>query len=375
MHIQGVVRALTLLGHEVCVVGPPGVPADASCDASQTPRRAAWARIWQQISGAAPEWLFEMLECAYGGYCFVVLSRAVRKHRPHLIYDRYSLFNFGPTAVAGSYGVDLVTEFNDATVIRRSRPLLFERLARRIEKTTLRRSTLVVTVSERLGELLVSTHDLPDRAFVVTPNAVDPQRFAIADGSEMRRCLGLERKAVIGVVGSFVAWHGLDYLVRSVARLLDQRPDCRVLLVGDGPVRRGIEALIERCGLEGKVSFTGFVAPEEVPKYIACMDVCVMPDSNEHGSPMKIFEYMAMSKAVVAPAYPPIERVIEHGGNGILFRPRDEAALGRAISSLLDDPELRRRLGHQARLDVLENHTWQKNVETLLAALAHERPR
>jgi glycosyltransferase involved in cell wall biosynthesis len=370
VHIQGFVRALRLLGHEVCVVCPPGIVSDISSKPSSISRRHALTRLWQHISASAPEWLFEVLECAYGVHCYLALSRAVRKHRPHLIYDRYSLFNLGPAMVARRYNIDLVTEVNDATVIRRSRQLFFERLARRIEGATLRRSILIVTVSDRLKELLTGSHDLADRVFAVTPNAVDPQRFEFIDGSDVRHCLGLERNTVIGVVGSFVAWHGLDYLVRSVACLLDERSDCRVILVGDGPVRGHVEQLVERLDLADKVRFTGFVAPEEVPKYIACMDVCVMPDSNNHGSPIKIFEYMAMGKAVVAPAYAPIEEIIEHDRNGILFQPRNEAELRRALGRLLDDPNLRRRLGSNARRDVFEGHTWQKNVETVLSALS-----
>jgi glycosyltransferase involved in cell wall biosynthesis len=370
VHIQGFVRALRLLGHEVCVICPPGIVSDTSSRPSYLVRRHALARVWQHVSASAPEWLFEVLECAYAVHCFFVLSRAIRKYRPHLIYDRYSLFNLGPAIVARRYGVDLVTEVNDATVIERSRELFFERLARRIERVILRRSTLIVTVSDRLKQLLIDSHDLADRVFAVTPNAVDPQRFEIVDGSDARHRLGLERNTVIGVVGSFVSWHGLDFLVRSVACLLNQRSDCRVILVGDGPARRDVDQLVERLDLDGRVRFTGFVAPEDVPKYIACMDVCVMPDSNDHGSPIKIFEYMAMSKAVVAPAYPPIQKVIEHGKNGILFRPRDEAELRRAVGRLLDDPDLRRHLGSNARRHVLESHTWQKNVETVLSALS-----
>jgi glycosyltransferase involved in cell wall biosynthesis len=171
------------------------------------------------------------------------------------------------------------------------------------------------------------------------------------------------------VVGGFVPWHGLDHLVLSVEELLNERDELHVLLIGDGPVRAEVEELVRRLGLERRVEFTGFVPAAEVSGYIECMDVCLMPDSNEHGSPIKIFEYMAMGKAVAAPRYGPIEEVIDHGRTGVLFRPRDRADLRDAVRSLVEDAELRSRIGRAARAHVLSRHTWSANVHKVLEKL------
>ncbi len=335
---------------------------------------AAGGGAWSGFSRHAPQVLFELTEVAYGTWARSRLDRLARRFGPDLIYDRYALFNTSPAAVASRRGIPLVTEINDATFVRRSRGLVMRGLARRRERRVLDGSTAIVTVSQRFREMLLEAHPgVPAPSVLVTPNAVDPRRFAGRDGGGdgVRERLGLAGRTVVGAVGAFVPWHGLDHLVESVEGLLRRRDDVEVLLVGDGPVRADAEALARRLGLADRVRFTGFVPPAEVPAYIAAMDVCLMPDSNEHGSPIKIFEYMAMGRAAVAPRYGPIEEVLEHGRTGMLFTPRDRGALATTIETLVGDPELRARLGACAREAVLERHTWRANAETVLSALGH----
>ena len=92
-----------------------------------------------------------------------------------------------------------------------------------------------------------------------------------------------------------------------------------------------------------------------------------MPDSNDYGSPVKLFEYMAMGKAVVAPSVGPIEDVIKDGENGILFKKSEVGELAKAIKLLVDDEILRSRVGEKARQSVCQNHTWTKNAEKILS--------
>lgn len=374
VHVYGIVNAFRELGHEVRVVCPPGVGREEAASGQAAPTgngtvRNALSSTWKRISRWSPELLFELLELVYNLWSYLTLRRAVRGFRPDLIYDRYSLFHVAPVWLSRRSGIPLVSEVNDATVIRRTRPLALKRLARRLEGRILAGSTLVVAVSERFQELILASHDLPEESIVITPNAVDPARFERRGGAERRAGLGLENRVVLGVVGGFVPWHGLDHLVLSVEGLLKERDDLHVLLIGDGPVRGEVEALVRRLGLERRVEFTGFVPAAEVSGYIECMDVCLMPDSNEHGSPIKIFEYMALGKAVAAPRYGPIEEVIEHGHTGVLFSPRDRAALHDAVRFLVENPELRARIGSAAREHVLAHHTWSANVLKVLARL------
>ena len=126
------------------------------------------------------------------------------------------------------------------------------------------------------------------------------------------------------------------------------------MLVGDGPVAGRLRERIALHRLGESVILTGPVRRDEVPRYIAAMDICVLPDSNNYGSPMVLFEFMAMGKAIVAADLPPIRDVVQNGETGLLVERGNSAAIEQAIRLLADNPQLRERLGRQARQAVME---------------------
>ena len=180
---------------------------------------------------------------------------------------------------------------------------------------------------------------------------------------------------VIGYVGAFVPWHRLDMLIDAACVLAPAYPHARWLLVGDGVERPRVESLLAERGLVGKFWMPGAVAHRFVPSYVSVMDVAVMPHSNVFGSPMKLFEYMAMARAVVVPDVPAIREVIQDGVNGLLFRAGDPSAFCESLRRLLEEDELRRRLGERARQDVLEKHTWMHNARRVMDGVERCRRR
>ena len=146
------------------------------------------------------------------------------------------------------------------------------------------------------------------------------------------------------------------------------------LLIGDGPTYNQVRETIEKQGLEKKILLTGQVAHAEIQNHIALFDIAVMPDSNNYGSPMKILEYMAMEKPVIAPRLGPLEDIIIDGNNGLLFTPRDVNQLSLKISELLKDDQRRSILGKNARQTIVDRHNWYCNAEKILD-LYHRNPR
>ena len=147
------------------------------------------------------------------------------------------------------------------------------------------------------------------------------------------------------------------------------------MLVGDGPVAGRLRERIAYHKLGENVILTGPVRRDEVPRYIAAMDICVLPDSNNYGSPMVLFEFMAMGKAIVAADLPPIRDVVQNGETGLLVERGNSGAIEQAIRLLADNPQVRERLGRQARQAVMENHNWENNARRVveLAAGLFER--
>jgi len=371
VHIAGMVKAWRRMGHTVAISGPPG------CDPERELRPAPGGHGTGK-SGAglhyrlgrfarqAPPVLFEAAELGYNAYALADMTRLSGRRRPDLIYERFTSNSLAPTLFARSLGIPIVQEVNLLVGAGRLRPLALGYLSGKIERWVLGQSTLVVTVSGRFREMLEAL-GVSRQKVLVCPNAIDPDSFlgkGLSDGE------GRANGLVVGYVGSFIPYHRLDLLVRAAVRLNASDPSLRFLLVGDGAERPRIEQLIARSGLSERFVLTGRVPHDEIAGVVAGMDIAVMPGSNDWGSPVKIFEYMAMGKPVIAPRVGPIEEVITHGRNGLLFGPGSLEELAGMVEVLARDDRLRTALGEQARADVLERHTWRRNAERVLEALS-----
>src|SRR5207249_9997105 len=138
----------------------------------------------------------------------------------------------------------------------------------------------------------------------------------------------------------------------------DARTNSYLLLVGDGPHRPALEAMARDLGIRPWVVFTGPVPFERVPDYLAAMDIAVMPSSNWYGSPIKIFEYGAMGRAVIGPDTAPVREVLADEEEGLIIPAGSVAALQAALSRLAGNPLLRKQLGERFRERVLRQYTW-----------------
>jgi glycosyltransferase involved in cell wall biosynthesis len=370
VHLLGMARAFERAGAEVAIVSPPGVEVGRP---GAAPRKAPGLRgLWWMLAEHVPETLFELMEMVYNVPAYFRLRRALRTPPADALYERYAFFHVAGALAASAAGVPLILEVNytAATPLYRNRSRLLRPLARAAERFVFRRAGLIVAVSSVLREAIVAGGIPADRVLTM-PNAADPDRFRPEiSGEAVRERYGLRGARVVGFTGAFFPWHGVGFLLDALAALLRDMPEAAALLVGDGPERPLLEERVRREGLEARVRFAGWIGHEGLPEHVAAFDIAVMPDSNEYGSPMKIYEYMAMGKPVVAPRLGPLADGIVDGGTGILFPRRDPAALQAALASLLGDEALRARMGANARAHVLAHHTWDRNAARVLERIA-----
>ena len=271
--------------------------------------------------------------------------------------------------IARRRDIPLILEINDSAVVERVRPLYLRRLARRIERWCLTRATGLVFISTHFQQLLSAEYGaLPPS--VVSPNAVDARFDPRAhDRDALRRRHGLEGRVVCGHIGAFAYWHGLPDFVRAMLDRLQETPALTLLLVGDGADLPAVRREVQARGLGDRVLLPGRVAHHTIPEWIACMDYAFLPDSNEYGSPMKLFELMAMGVAVVAPDYDPVAEVVEDGESGWLFPRKQLDACVQQVLSLVDRPDERARAGTMARAFVERERRWHNNAQQLLSLL------
>jgi len=179
--------------------------------------------------------------------------------------------------------------------------------------------------------------------------------------------LGLERAFVVGFVGWIRPWHGVDRLVDAVARLAPERPELHLLLVGDGPAMDGLREQVRARGIHDRVHFTGAVPADAIPAHIAAMDVAVQPDVTDYASPIKLFEYLALARPVIAPDKPNIGEVVEHDVSALLFKPGDVGELSGAIQRLHAEPGLRERIAQRGAALIDERgYNWEANARRVI---------
>ncbi|MEX1827177.1 glycosyltransferase family 4 protein [Luteibacter sp. CQ10] len=364
VHIRGIVNALRELGHTVSVMSFPG--ADPEKEHDETAGSGKPGRLARFVT-RLPGVVFEMFELLYNLVTLLRMTTAWRKGTPSLVYERYSLFLFATVWLAKRRGLPIVLEINDSALVDRVRPLTMKGLARRIERWCLRNATGLVFISTYFRDQALAAYgDIAPS--VVSPNAVDLPRFDPSrfDRAALRRQRGLEGRTVCGHIGAFAHWHGMDAFVEAIANRLAEAPDLALVFVGDGKTLPAVRELVAARGLADRVLLPGRVPHEDVASWIACMDYAVLPNSNHYGSPMKLFEFMGMGVAVVAPDYAPVAEVIADGHTGWLFPHGDAAACVERVLALAARTDERRRVGDAARAYIASERQWRNNAEQLL---------
>jgi glycosyltransferase involved in cell wall biosynthesis len=377
VHIAGIARGFRACGHNVSFMSPTGVdptrPASTASPAAPAAAAAAaprpLKRLLHLLADRAPQPVFEAMELGYNAVAVPRLLRAGRERQADLLYERYAFFNLAGTVASRRLGIPLVVEVNELAGYERVRDQSFVRLARAVERTVMRRASLIVTVSQFLTARCQEIVD--GKVPVVTvPNGVSQEWLARAaaagDSLQLRRQLGLGARPVLCFVGGLTHWHNFGLLLQALQRVRQQLPAAALLVVGDGPLRSFIQGEAARLGLSDSVVLAGQVPHERIASYIGLAEVGVIPETNQYRSPIKMFEYMGAGKVVVAPHMPPVEAVIEPERTGLLFQPGSAESLARAVVRALCDRPLAAALGQAARQQIRHGYTWEEHARRIL---------
>jgi PEP-CTERM/exosortase A-associated glycosyltransferase len=241
------------------------------------------------------------------------------------------------------------------------------RLTRALETWVLHQVDHAFTICEGLRNDIIE-RGIPADKVTIIPNAVDPKNFQLssAPDSELKSRLSLDGMTVIGFVGSFYAYEGLDLLLDAVAELLPRRPELRVLLVGGGPQEANLKAQAERLGIADKVVFTGRVPHSEISRYYDLIDLLAYPRHSmrltELVTPLKPLEAMAQGRIFVASDVGGHKELIRDGETGRMFKSGDKQALCRVLEEMLDHKERWSAYRAAGRRFVEEVRNWRNSV-------------
>jgi glycosyltransferase involved in cell wall biosynthesis len=355
VHVEELVAALRGLGHEVLVVGP-GFYEKAEFGGE--------SGLVSTIRSRLPRWVGELAELAYNVPAWWRLRRALGRFQPDLIYERNNLYFLAGTLVARRCGVPLFLEVNAPLADERGRHggLGLPWLARWLEGFVWRSADRVFAVTGVL-KAMIAAAGVPVVRIEVVPNGIDPARFTSLPARPEA-----PDPVILGFVGFVRDWHGLDAVIAAMAA--DRATRLELVVVGDGPAVPALRAQAEALGVADRVRFAGLVAHEAIPALVAGFDIALQPRVVAYASPLKLFEYMAAGKAIVAPDQPNIREVLADGETALLFDPAVADAMWEAIRRLASDPGLRTRLGLAARAEIeRRDYTWAGNAKRVMMAL------
>lgn len=307
------------------------------------------------------------------------------------IYQRLSQSNYLGVQMSRALRVPLILEYNGSEVWvaqNWGRRLLFPKLALMTETACLKHAHLIVTVSDPLRRELI-TRGVPPERIVCYPNCIDPDifeptRFSLTQRLALRAEHGIAPDAtLITFVGTFGQWHGVTFLAEAIRHLILHEEDwlkkhkVHFMMVGDGLKMPEVRSILDPLADRGYFTLAGLVPQTEAPLHLAASDILVSPhvpngDGTEFfGSPTKLFEYMAMEKAIIASSLGQMGDVLRPGPDGspaILFEPGNMMGFLQGIRTCVEQPALRQRLGRTARSRALSLYTWDHHVSEILKA-------
>jgi glycosyltransferase involved in cell wall biosynthesis len=379
-YIRGLVEAFAALGHEVVVIAPASeggsdlgakiiplpVPAVTEAFTANTGPRVG---VNEKIADRTRARLFLALRQLWNNTAVEqALRQVVSRYHPDLLYERYSPFGVAGGIVAQQLGAPHILHVNAPLAWEgaRYRQQALQEAAEALESWAFDTASLIVTTCRELRDLLVAD-GVSEAKVTVVPCGVDVHRFT-PHGPANRQ--GLEGKLVVGFVGSLKPWHGVDILAAAFKQLAVD-PRFHLLVIGDGPLMSVLHGLRE--AFPQQVTLTGTVPQTAIPPYLRAMDIAVAPYpvlERFYFSPLKVFEYMATGRAVVASRIGQITELIREGETGVLVPPGDVAALVAAVRALAADQGLRQTLAAKATAAVQSAHTWLHRAARVIE-LAH----
>lgn len=297
--------------------------------------------------------------------------RILMAERPDLIIARLDVYMLSAVLLAKRLNLPLVLEVDSPEVYEfrkfNTRYWRLPFLLETIEAYNIRQAGACITVSRKIAEFYQKRNVVNCPMHVVS-NGADLSKFnPEISGADIRAQYGLADAIVIGFIGSFHFWHGIENLITLIRTALAQEARVKFLLVGDGgPMKPQVQKFVAENGLQNRVILTGHIKHDEVGRYIAAMDIVLAPYPPLeffYYSPVKIFEYMACGKPVLSSRLGQIAEIIQDGENGFISEPGDNGDYARKLARLIQDEGLRARVGGAAFHTIAAHHTWQKKAQ------------
>jgi len=368
-HIREVIAGFEAQGHRVVRFIAGGEKLDSTAKKIDFKKRP-WKKlipsvIWETLRDIQMVRLDRRIEAR--------LTEVIKVEKPDFIYER-SCYGMGAgMRAAKKLGIRYVVEMNapyPEEKVQMQGKSLIQFLGDRHEKMQVTNAFRTIVVSSAMKNYLIRKTNIDASKIVVLANAVNPshiQSNAVLE-KDIRSRLDLKSTHIVfGFVGSIFPYHGVDIMIESFSTLEKENDNLRMLIVGDGEILPDLKRRVSELKLGNKIHFTGNVVHNQVYDYLEVMDITIMARSNWYGSPVKIFEYGAMKKAIIAPRVVPVLDVMQHEIDGLLIE-ASQAELTKSMRFMIDHPEQRNSMAMTFHEKVMREHTWNRVAKQILDA-------
>lgn len=361
-HITEMILGLRALDAEV-IECAPSVGSDSPSEAGGG--SPGWVG---QLKALLPRQLYELAELAYSWVAYRRLSAAIRQHRPEGIYERYNLYLLAGIWAKKRFKLPLILEVNAPMAVERREygGLSWPRLADWAELYVWKQADLLLPVTQVLADYMVAK-GLDAARIHVIPNAINLAHYQhLPSKDEAKAGQGLQGKLVVGFTGFVREWDRLDRIMAWVAKQAPRYP-VHLMVIGDGPARAEIEACARQLGVAERLSFTGAVPREQVPALSMAFDIALQTALVPYASPLCLFEYLALGKAIVAPDQPNHHEILTDGVDAVLYDPLAANGIEKALDQLCEDEPLRERVAAAAvGVIATKQLTWVQHAARVL---------
>jgi len=367
-HMRGMVKGYREEGHtvEILVLGNKPLSRDSSTQTNSFKsvlKKSLPKILWRTLK--------EIQQIQFDKYAAKELQAAVQTFNPDLVYERSAWMSNGSVQVLKPFKIKHIVEINapfeEEVKEFENASSFIAFVGKKKLKNLLQSANFVAPITSSLQKHVVKNYDVNPGNCLVVPNAFDKSEIQIRDSrvEEIRKALDLTNKTVIGFVGSIFPYHGVDRLIQAVSNL--NNSNVALLIVGDGYLIPELKKLTQTVGISSSVHFTGSVPKEDVYNYIAAMDIVTLPNTEWYCSPVKLFEYGALGKAILAVNEAGVSDVMAES-DGVLFENNEhdfQKALDLSVSNLNELKEKAKAFQHK----ISANHTWSANARNILNQL------
>lgn len=372
-HQREVINALRSFGHEVLPVIMGGTEKGQLSSAGIPAPKNSFKAIVKKF---IPRFIWTSLKdyqlLLHDKKAAQRLEAAIIKFQPNLIYERSEYLQDKGVAIIKKHKIKYFLEIN-APFAEEMKGFegysVWHGLAEKKELNKNNQADKIFVVSSALKSFIEKRYLVPTSKIIVQPNCINLDNVSVnkenIEGLKIN--YQLEGKKVIGFVGSIFPHHGVDILIDAFAMSVKEFPNAVLLIVGDGSILDELKQNAIHNAIADKVIFAGKQDHQQVFNFIELMDICVMAKSNWYGSPIKIFEYGAMQKPVIAPNTIPVKDVMLDGEQGLVVEMNKEKVAD-AILKLLNNPLLSAKLANNFYSDITKQYTWHNAARHIIEA-------